>query len=125
MLTHKVLLLQYKYEVGQQLTVNISYVYLYHVLLFLMVFCFQTQVLRTVLGYLASDRDRRPLLIQVHLSKHFKDKIIEFHFYTIFSILYVISIICCMFQHLIYMKLMRYTNMVFMEMSSDNTRGKL
>uniref|UniRef100_A0A3B5Q629 Telomere length regulation protein TEL2 homolog n=1 Tax=Xiphophorus maculatus TaxID=8083 RepID=A0A3B5Q629_XIPMA len=37
-LTHKVLLLQYKYE---------------------------TQVLRTVLGYLASDRDRRPLLIQV------------------------------------------------------------
>ncbi|XP_014888124.1 telomere length regulation protein TEL2 homolog isoform X2 [Poecilia latipinna] len=37
-LTHKVLLLQYKY---------------------------QTRVLRTVLGYLASDRDRRPLLIQV------------------------------------------------------------
>ncbi|XP_008434585.1 telomere length regulation protein TEL2 homolog [Poecilia reticulata] len=37
-LTHKVLLLQYKYE---------------------------TRVLRTVLGYLASDRDRRPLLIQV------------------------------------------------------------
>ncbi|KAM4715686.1 telomere length regulation protein TEL2 homolog [Anableps anableps] len=37
-LTHKVLLLQYKYE---------------------------TQVLTTVLGYLASDRDRRPLLIQV------------------------------------------------------------
>ncbi|KAM4526112.1 telomere length regulation protein TEL2 homolog [Fundulus diaphanus] len=38
LLTHKVLLLQYRYE---------------------------TQVLRTVLGHLASDRDRRPLLIQV------------------------------------------------------------
>lgn len=37
-LTHKILLLQYKYE---------------------------TRVLRTVLGYLASDKDRRPLLIQV------------------------------------------------------------
>ncbi|XP_038157010.1 telomere length regulation protein TEL2 homolog [Cyprinodon tularosa] len=37
-LTHKVLLLQYKYE---------------------------TPVLRTILGYLASDRERRPLLIQV------------------------------------------------------------
>ncbi|XP_054914015.1 telomere length regulation protein TEL2 homolog [Poeciliopsis prolifica] len=37
-LTHKVLLLQYKYE---------------------------TAVLRTVLGYLGSDRDRRPLLLQV------------------------------------------------------------
>uniref|UniRef100_A0A8C5EG07 Telomere length regulation protein TEL2 homolog n=1 Tax=Gouania willdenowi TaxID=441366 RepID=A0A8C5EG07_GOUWI len=37
-ITHKLLLLQYKYETG---------------------------VLRTVLGYLAADRDRRPLLIQV------------------------------------------------------------
>ncbi|XP_061563657.1 telomere length regulation protein TEL2 homolog isoform X2 [Cololabis saira] len=37
-LTHKLLLLQYKYE---------------------------TQVLRTILGYLAADRDRRPLLTQV------------------------------------------------------------
>ncbi|XP_059181399.1 telomere length regulation protein TEL2 homolog [Centropristis striata] len=37
-ITHKLLLLQYKYE---------------------------TQVLRTVLGYLAADRERRPLLIQV------------------------------------------------------------
>lgn len=37
-ITHKLLLLQYKYE---------------------------TQVLRIVLGYLASDRDRRPLLLQV------------------------------------------------------------
>ncbi|KAG7227762.1 hypothetical protein INR49_013556 [Caranx melampygus] len=37
-ITHKLLLLQYKYE---------------------------TQVLRIVLGYLAADRDRRPLLIQV------------------------------------------------------------
>ncbi|KAM7381799.1 hypothetical protein PAMA_012583 [Pampus argenteus] len=37
-ITHKLLLLQYKYE---------------------------TQVLRTVLSYLASDRDRRPLLLQV------------------------------------------------------------
>ncbi|XP_069011881.1 telomere length regulation protein TEL2 homolog [Embiotoca jacksoni] len=37
-ITHKLLLLQYKYE---------------------------TQVLRTVVGYLAADRDRRPLLIQV------------------------------------------------------------
>ncbi|KAF7204608.1 telomere length regulation protein TEL2 homolog [Nothobranchius furzeri] len=37
-LTHKLLLLQYKYE---------------------------TQVLKTILGYLAADRDRRPLLIQV------------------------------------------------------------
>lgn len=68
-LTHKLLLLQYKYKVMQQLTVLHCIMYEAHASCHVSALFPQTQVLRTILGYLAADRDRRPLLIKVCESK--------------------------------------------------------
>lgn len=66
-ITHKLLLLQYKYEVENHFhhDKKLSLVSKYDVNRGLSFFVLQTQVLRTILGHLAADRDRRPLLLQV------------------------------------------------------------